>query len=101
VADRRRLAGRVRDGDRRTVSELSLALVLDNARELMAAARYQGLDPEALLVSPACYADVADAKAFERRLGLPLRLLGLDIAADEALADELVELRFPADEGGR
>lgn len=56
---------------------VSIAGILDRARELIVQAWDSGERPEYLLVHPSVYATVLEAKARERSFGRAIRLLGL------------------------
>ncbi|OOL33043.1 hypothetical protein GQ85_03415 [Rhodococcus rhodochrous] len=72
--------------------QASLAVLLDNARAAIAAARDVGLEISSLGVSPADLEAVREAKKFEERVGLPLRILGIAIEADAEVSIGAVRL---------
>lgn len=74
------------------VSAPSLAVLLDNARAAIAAARDAGLDVQKVAVSPEDLATVSEAKKFEVRVGLPLQILGVPIVADSQVSCGSVRL---------
>lgn len=60
----------------------SLAVLLDNARVAIMAARDAGLEVNSLAVNPVDFATVTEARRFEERVGLPPRILGVNIEPD-------------------
>ncbi|WP_216893157.1 hypothetical protein [Nocardia alni] len=70
----------------------SLAVLLDNARTAIAAARDAGLDIQQIAVSPDDLATVSEAKKFETRVGMPLQILGIRIVADSRVGRGSVHL---------
>ena len=70
----------------------SLAVLLDNARAAIAAAREAGLDVQVMAVNPVDLQTVRQAKKFEERTGLPLRILGVAIEPDSGVSIGTVRL---------
>jgi len=65
----------------------SVAALLDDVRPLVVAARARGESPGYLMLAPAAYDAVAACRAADRRLGLPIIVLGLEIVrSDDAAA---------------
>ena len=64
--------------------EQSLAVLLDDLRPLIAAARDAGKNPRHVLLSPAAYELVASVKGHDRERGMPVMVLGMEIV----LADD-------------
>jgi hypothetical protein len=62
----------------------SLAALLDELRPLIVAARARGETPRYVVLGPAAYDAVEAVKAGDRRRGMPVIVLGLEIVrADE------------------
>ncbi|GAA4548552.1 hypothetical protein [Pseudonocardia xishanensis] len=80
---------------RTTLAEPSLALLLDNAREAIIAGRAAGIEPVALLLSSADYAQVTRTKQREARVGLPPVVLGIEIRPDSAIREGSVRIVLP------
>lgn len=72
--------------------DVSLAVLLDNARTAIAAARDAGLDIQSIGISPADFEAVREAKEFELRVGVPLRLFGIAIESDDEVSLGAVRL---------
>jgi hypothetical protein len=66
-------------------TSVSVARLLDRARELIVEAWDRGERPEYLLVHPSVYEGVRQAKAREHRYGRPIRLLGLLVVSSPAV----------------
>ena len=65
----------------------SVAALLDDVRPLVVAARARGDSPGYLMLAPAAYDAVAACRAADRRLGLPIIVLGMEIVrSDDAAA---------------
>lgn len=69
-----------------------LAVLLNNARGALAAAREVGLATPALFLSVADYEQVKRTKSRELRLGLPLRVLGVEVRPVGYLDEGMVQL---------
>jgi hypothetical protein len=70
----------------------SVAVLLDNARDAIVAARRAGVEPRMLFVSIRDFDEVARAKARETRNGLAPQILGKEIHARDFIAEGAVEL---------
>jgi hypothetical protein len=64
---------------------VSIAALLDRARELIVEAWDRGERPEYLLVHPTIYEALLRAKAREHGFGRPIRLLGLLVVSSQDL----------------
>jgi hypothetical protein len=73
-------------------SKPSVAVLLDNARDAIIAARRAGVEPRMLFVSIRDFDEVACAKARETRNGLALQIFGKEIHAKDFVAEGAVEL---------
>lgn len=74
--------------ERSTPDAISIAGLLDRARELIVDAWDRQERPEYLLVNPSVYEVVLDAKAREHRFGRSIRLLGLLVVSSPEVAVE-------------
>jgi hypothetical protein len=72
---------------------VSVARLLDDARERLVEAWDRDEEPQYLLVHPRLYDVVARAKAREVRQGRPLRLLGLLLVSSDATSVDAPEVR--------
>ena len=73
-----------------TVSPPSLAVLLDEVRPLLAAAREEG-NPRYVLVPPSIFDVIAGYRRRDREMGMPATLLGLEIVkADDPNASPRV-----------
>ncbi|OOL33048.1 hypothetical protein GQ85_03455 [Rhodococcus rhodochrous] len=61
---------------------VSLAVLLDNARAAIIAARDAGIEVRELALSPADFDCVRRTKSYEEHMGLPLRVLGVGVVCD-------------------
>jgi hypothetical protein len=61
----------------------SVAALLDDVRPLVVGARARGESPRFLVLPPAEYDAVAACRAADRRLGLPMIVLGLEIVRSD------------------
>ncbi len=59
--------------------EQSLAVLLDDLRPLIAAARDAGTNPRHVLLSPAAFDLVTSIKGRDRERGMPIMVLGMEI----------------------
>jgi hypothetical protein len=66
--------------------ERSLAVLLDDLRPLIAAARDAGEQPRHVLLSPAAFDLVAGVKGHDRERGMPVMVLGMEIVRADNLA---------------
>ncbi|HEX3464717.1 MAG TPA: hypothetical protein VHS78_11770 [Candidatus Elarobacter sp.] len=65
----------------------SVAALLDDVRALVVGARARGESPRYVVLPPAAYDAVAACRATDRRLGLPMIVLGMEIVrADDPAA---------------
>ncbi|MFT4082208.1 MAG: hypothetical protein QM638_06455 [Nocardioides sp.] len=64
----------------------SLAVLFDNARTAIAAAREADLEVSTIGVSPEDFDLIERSKRFEERIGLPLRILGVVVEPDADVA---------------
>ena len=65
----------------------SVAALLDEVRPLVVGARARGESPSYLMLPPAEYDAVAACRAPDRRLGMPMIVLGMEIVrADDPAA---------------
>ncbi len=71
---------------------VSVARLLDRARELMVEAWDRDERPEYLLVHPSLYAAVMEAKRREASRGRPVRLLGMVLVASDQTSIEEPDL---------
>jgi len=74
-------------GTERHISGPRIAVIVDEARTLVANARASGLRPTGLLISDSDYQSLVAAKSYEDRSRVPLQLLGLHVEPSE-LDDE-------------
>jgi hypothetical protein len=74
-------------------AELSVARLLDDARQRLIEAWDRDEEPQYLLVHPRLYDVVAEAKAREIRAGKALRLLGLLLVSSDTTGLESPEVR--------
>ena len=81
------------NGKTAAAGEVSVAALLDRARELMVQAWDRNHHPEYLLVHPALYEAVMGAKRREAARGRPVRLLGLVLVASDETPLEEPDLR--------
>ena len=70
----------------------SLAVLLDNARAAIAAARECGLAVQTIGLNPSDLETVRRANQFEQRIGFPLRILGVAIEPDSEVSLGAVRL---------
>jgi hypothetical protein len=61
----------------------SVAALLDDVRPLVAGAHARGESPSYLMLAPAAYDAVAACRGADRRLGLPMIVLGLEIVRSD------------------
>lgn len=80
---------------------VSLAVLLDNARGALAAARQAGVDTPGLFLNERDYAAIKVAKKREERNGVPLRLFGVDIHPRRNVALGNVQLATRDELSGR
>ena len=73
--------------------EVSIARLVDDARQQIIDARDRNEKPTYLLVHPRVYEVVARAKARETRAGRPLGLLGLLLLSSETTTLEAPQVR--------
>lgn len=73
--------------------DVSIARLVDDARQQIIDARDRHEKPTYLLVHPRVYETVARAKARETRAGRPLGLLGLLLLSSDATAVDAPEVR--------
>ena len=73
--------------------DVSVARLLDDARERLIEAWDRDEEPQYLLVHPSLYDVVAQEKAREVRHGRPLRLLGLLLVSSGATPVDAPEVR--------
>ena len=73
--------------------EISIARLVDDARQQIIDARDRNEKPTYLLVHPRVYDVVARAKARETRAGRPLGLLGLLLLSSDTTGLEAPEVR--------
>jgi len=73
--------------------DVSIARLVDDARQQIIDARDRNEKPTYLLVHPRVYETVARAKARETRAGRPLGLLGLLLLSSDATAVDAPEVR--------
>jgi len=80
-------------GNAAAVGNVSVATLLDRARELMVQAWDRGHHPEYLLVHPTLYHAVMTARRSEAARGRPVRLLGMVLVASDETPVEEPDLR--------
>ncbi|MEA2719322.1 MAG: hypothetical protein QOJ39_1186 [Candidatus Eremiobacteraeota bacterium] len=61
----------------------SVAALLDEVRPLVVGARVRGEAPSYLMLPPAAYDAVAACRVADRRLGLPMIVLGMEIVRSD------------------
>ena len=71
-------------------NDVSLGVLLDNARERVMVDRRLGVDPDVILVSSAAYVRLRALKEGEERRGAALGLLGKKLRIDPDLEREAV-----------
>ena len=76
-----------------TLQEISIARLVDDARQQIIDARDRNETPTYLLVHPRVYDVVARAKARETRAGRPLGLLGLLLLSSDTTRPDAPEVR--------
>jgi hypothetical protein len=74
-------------------AEVSIARLVDDARQQLIEARDRNEKPTYLLVHPRVYDTVARAKARETRAGRPLGLLGLLLLSSDSTDLDAPEVR--------